>query len=57
MNNFQFNLQVKVPSNIAFLIVLVFGLIMAIVVLNVGNGIIDDISEGNVTVTSLDALE
>ncbi len=57
MNNFQFNLQVKVPSNIAFLIVLIFGLIMTIVVLNVGNGIIDDFSAGDVTITSLDALE
>ena len=57
MNNFQFNLQVKVPSNIAFLIALIFGLIMTIVVLNVGNGIIDDFSAGDVTITSLDALE
>lgn len=57
MNNFQFSLQVKIPGGIAFLVVLVFGVIMTMIVLNVGNGIIDDFSEGDVTVTSIDTLK
>jgi|GEM_PF-6647431 len=45
MNNFQIALGRKIPSQIAFAIVLIFGLIMTLMILRIGNKIIADFPE------------
>ena len=50
------NFQQKIPNQIAFLIVIIFGLIVAIFTSYIGSGLVADISNSKVNVTSIDEL-
>ena len=45
-NNFNMDFQQKIPNQIAFIIIIVFGLIAAVVTSYIGAGIVSDFSSG-----------
>ncbi len=45
MNNFPIALGKKVPNQIAFPVILIFGLVMTLIILRIGNKVIADFPE------------